>query len=185
MGVNVNIGLPNNAQLRDVANTIGILAGLKPVERALDNARDSFFIEVPGVSLRPCGPGLESCAYIDIRSPDGEKMVDGETDHSWLMFHFEMEMPSADDSDIRDYARGLLPSATPFWIAVGRRLVQFFGGWFIPNDCDGKVELYIAPHYLNGAVNGEAWDQQQRRIFELQPVTAKELKDAVKVAAYK
>lgn len=185
MGVNVNIGLPNNARLRDVANAIGVLAGIKPLESRIDTCPKGFFIDVPGVSLRPCGLGLESCSYIDIRVPNGKKMVDGETEHTWLMFHFEMEMPSLVNSDIRDYARGMLPIATPFWIAIGRRLVQFFGGWFIPNDCNDEVEIYAAPHYLNGAVSGDVWDQQQRRIFELQPITAEELRDAVKVATYK
>ena len=181
MSVNCSIALPNSARLSDVAKVIGILAGLKPIESPI-SASDGFFFDVPGVTTRHCGDGLETCAYIDINAPAGQKLLNG--CKTWIMFHFEFGTETA-DPDINDYCRGLLPSSTPFWCAVGRRLVRVFGGTFIPSDCDDKVELAVGAHPLNGACNGDAWYRHQRRLFEVQPLTAAEVKDAGKVAAYK
>lgn len=186
MGVDCRITFPNNVRLRDVANAIGILAGLNPVQKHISGALDSFFVDVPGVTTKSYNSlGLECCAQIDLTAPEGETLVDGKDTH-YTMYHFEYESPTA-DPDIKMYSSGISPRSTPFWIAIGKRLVETFGGSILCNDCgdNEKPDRVVGAHWLNGATNGEKWNQNQRRIFELSPVSKAEMDEARKVAAYK
>jgi hypothetical protein len=174
--------MPNNVRIRDVANAIGILAGLKPVETPINGG---FFFDVPGVEVKACGDFLADCAHINLKAPAGEKLIDGSAAHS-TMYHFEFDVP-APDPDIHEQSRGMIPPSTPFWCAVGLRLVKLFGGSFCATDTGYHEETQwsSAAHWLNGASNGAAWGQQQRRIFELGPVTKAEIEAARGMAAYK
>jgi hypothetical protein len=181
MGVDCSLTLPNNARLRDVANAIGILAGLKPEAERLSGS-DGFFFRVPGVTVK--SSRIETLAEIHIQAPDGESLVDGEK-HHWVLYHFEFEVPT-DDPNVRTYARGIMPRSTRFWIAMCCKLADVFGGVLDFNDCDDSGQDYVKPeHPLNGAVNGAAWDAQQRRIFELAPLTKKDMTAVEMMAAYR
>lgn len=165
MSVNCKISLPT-ARLRDVANAIGILAGLPVKESPIEDSK-ALFIEVEGVKTKPCGESLEGCAYINL---SGE-MIDGDKAH-YVMYHFEFDMYTAAEN-VNEVSRGMIPPSTPFWCAIGRRLVETFGGAFYASDTgdSDKPDLVVGNHYLNGATNGPEWDVQQRRIMELRPVT--------------
>lgn len=176
MGVNCRISLPT-ARLRDVANAIGILAGLPAKESPIDGSK-GVFIQVEGVKTKPCGESLEMCAYINLDGP----MVDGQKGH-YVMYHFKFDVPTAAEN-INECSRGMIPQSTPFWCAIGRRLVETFGGQFRSTDYDGDPEVSVGPHYLNGASNGPQWDAQQRRILNLKPITKADM-DAEINAAYK
>lgn len=179
MGVNCRISLPT-ARLRDVANAIGILAGLPAKESPIDGSK-ALFIEVEGIKTKSCGESLAGCAYINL---SGE-MVDGEMAH-YVMYHFEFDMYTAAEN-INECSRGMIPPSTPFWCAIGRRLVETFGGTFQASDCGDseKPDLVVGNHYLNGATNGLEWDAQQRRILELRPVTKADMARGNGGAAYK
>lgn len=173
MGDSTHIYLPHSAQLRNIANAIGILAGLKPETQKIEGS-DGFFFDVPGVSLKP----TSSFGVVEIffEAPAGQCLIDGRERH-FVYFHFEGERGTG---DIRKYDRvSLNPPSTGFWQALGRKLVDTFGGEvdYVDND---SIEFNYSrrPNRLNGACAGDAWDKHQRRIFDLKPLTKADLKAA-------
>lgn len=171
MGVDCRILLPPDARIRDVADVIGILAGLNP---EWDDSIPS--VSVPGATAKPSS--LAECAEITIVSKNGEFLVDGETSH-WLLFHWE---PSEESG-----MHLLMPHSTAFWIALGKKLVSFFGGSIDYNDCDSKDVDYRAkkPRRRNNPTVGKPWDDFQKAMFNIKPLTEKDLEKAEKYAAYK
>lgn len=176
MGVNCIIALPNNVRLRDVANAMGTLAGLPTrLEPLTDN---SVHVVVNGVKTSPCGEALEGCAYIDL-TKTGKHIAH-------VMYHFEFEQDIGEEN-IKDHCRGMIPSSTPFWCAMGRRLVEVFGGSYESQDVGWGHEAKVSypPNRLNGAVNGAEWDAHMRRLAALKPITEAEIKACEGEAAYK
>lgn len=177
MGVDCKITLPNSARLRDIANALGILAGL-PVKLRNIPGSDGVFIDVEGVKTNPST--IPECAEIDLKGA----MVDGFSHHH-VLYHFEWE--GRGGGDIRTgQTRGIMPRSTPFWIAVAKKLVMHFGGDVDYSDCDSsECDLSYPENPLNGAVNGRAWDEHQRSIFALAPVNEADMQEAAQYAAYK
>lgn len=165
MGVNCIITLPNNARLRDVANAMGTLAGLPTHLEPL--GEDSVHVVVNGVKTSPCGEGLEACAYIDLTKA-GKRIAH-------VMYHFEFDTGKG---DVKDSCRGMIPDSTPFWCAMGRRLVEVFGGTYESQDCGRGIEAYASQkkNRLNGAVDGEEWNHHMRRLAAIKPITEAEIK---------
>lgn len=174
MGVNCIITLPNNARLRDVANAMGTLAGLPTHLEPL--GEDSVHVVVHGVNTSPCGECLESCAYIDLTKA-GKHIAH-------VMYHFEFE---TGDGNVKDSCRGMIPGSTPFWCAMGRRLVEMFGGTYESQDGEWGTEAKVSHpiNRLNGAVDGEEWNQHMQRLAALKPITEAEIKACEGEAAYK
>jgi hypothetical protein len=82
--------------------------------------------------------------------------------------------------------RLMMPPSTPFWIAVGKGLCKFFGGRIDYNDCDSTDwdRVYRRPRKNNSPGDGEEWNDFQQAMFDLKPVSVKEMKEANAVAAY-
>jgi len=83
--------------------------------------------------------------------------------------------------------RLLLPRSTPFWIALGVRLVDFFGGTVDYSDCDSvDVDYQVAAKSAldNGPTDGEAWNVMQQRIIDLKPLSRQEIEAAAAFASY-
>jgi hypothetical protein len=81
-----------------------------------------------------------------------------------------------------------MPRSTPFWIAVGKRLVQFFGGEIDYQDCDEIDVDFARPSKslkINDPQDDDEWDTFQRRLFRLKPLMVEDIKDADQYAAYK
>jgi hypothetical protein len=178
MGVDTCIYLEGDVKVQDVAEVIGIFAGLKPYRYDHDDAwgnKDCWWTKVDGVEVKA---GIVSCAEIIITAPEGETLVDGEESH-WVLYHFE-------PSDKESYMRLVMPRSTPFWIAVGKKLVKFFGGKMDYNDCDEKRVDYRAkkPRRVNCPQDGKEWEDFQTEMLNLKPVTVADLKAAQKYAAY-
>lgn len=170
MGVNCNISLPANVRVDDVASVMGAAAGCE-VRKMLLNGTDSWAVRVLGVDVR----GSDTCpgmAVITIHNPT----LDSESKH-WCYYHFEH----------RGGRRLLSPKSTAFWIAVGRRLVEFFGGRIDYRNCAdvGFLEIPDKPDGLNHAEDGAEWDALQMRIAAVKPITKAEWRSLDAVAAYK
>ena len=175
MGVDCKIILPANVRLKDVADVIGVAAGFKPEKSPLGSSHpDSWAVRVPGVRVSSFNcQGLESCAKIELV---GETM-DGVKDH-YVMYHFEYD----------DGQRLLAPRSTAFWLGIGHRLVDFFGGSIDYQDCDDSYKDYSVPgksDELNQPEGGDEWDSLQERMFAVKPLTKEELKRFNKLTAYK
>lgn len=164
MGVDCRINLPADVRLSDVAEAIGILLGCKPERHDFD--RGGWCCRVPGAETTPAS--VDTCAEIKIKPPKGEPR--------WFLYHFEVEYDG----------RLIMPRATDVNIALGRRLVQFFGGRLDYNDCDSTDwnEAYDRPRPRNNPSDGAEWDSFQAEMMELKPLTPTEIKKAKGVASY-
>ena len=94
---------------------IGVLSGSRAERRPISNPK---FVLVPCVSVSPSI--LPEVAAIENQG----KLVDGQTLHH-VAFHFE-------DSQHSLYSRLLIPPSTPYWLAVGRGLL----------DCSNSFEAF-------------------------------------------
>jgi hypothetical protein len=173
MGVDCLIKLNSRCCLRDVADVIGILSGLKPGRRWFNGGPD-WGVEVRGVSVEStCVPEM---AEIRIYAVSQDMLVDGTVGHT-VMFHWEGD----------NGGRVLSPPSTPFWCALAKRLVDVFGGSVDFNDCDDSDEDYRADpptEYDPVASDDAPWYVWQEIQMGLKPLTKKKLKAGRRVAAY-
>jgi hypothetical protein len=161
MGINTKIFLPHSARLRDVSNVIGMLVGCPHTSNR--------FLVVDGVEIKG-NPTMPECPIISIKpehfSKDVFKARDG--DPIYWLFHYETE------SD----ARLIAPGSNKFSIALGKRLVDFFGGWVDFNDCDSLHRDHEAPipaFGVNSAEDGKPFWDLQKRMASVKPLTLKEI----------
>tara|TARA_Y100000310_G_scaffold343303_1_gene450278 strand:- start:449 stop:1126 length:678 start_codon:yes stop_codon:yes gene_type:complete len=163
MGVNVHTKLPADVRLEDAADVIGILAGLPIIN-------DASYLRVDGVKVQGAanGTAMPQIAEMYFRGA----MVDGEIDHFGL-WHFEG--PGG--------TRSFNPASTPFWIAICRRLVDFFGGELVYYDIsDSLCDYRKIPRFSNDVEDHYGGDdlffRMQERKRNLKPITLEELADA-------
>lgn len=163
MGVDCRVILPDRVRVRDVAEVIGILAGLN---RSWDSTKS--WIEVEGVKVETTS--VPEMVSIILRG----SLIDEQSDHS-ANFHFE-----------GNPGRLLFPRSTAFWIAVSKGLIDFFGGELDYNDSDSIDIDYKVPAKPNIAPEkGKDWYDFQEALYNIKPLTIYDLIDANQYAAYK
>ncbi len=151
MGANTYIKLPANVRVRDIATVIAVAVGF------------SAELEGRGTYIVARAPGVKINSTI---SPSDYTL---EFDDRHCYFHYE-----ADDFD----GRLLSPRSTAFWVAVGKRLVDFFGGTMIYNDCGDQDNNYHVPdkdRATNAPTDGMAWRDFQKRLVMVLPIHKDEL----------
>jgi len=174
MGLDAYIYLPKDARIRDVAKVMGLLMGLPPV---WDGVSDARWITVDGTSAEGIKE-IPECANIYVEAPKGEKLIDGKRIH-FCMFHYELS------GKYSNYSL-LMPRSTAFWIAVGIGLCKFFGGAIDYNDCDegGINRRFKRPRKNNAPEDGKPWDDFQKELETVKPLTKKDIEKAVKFSGY-
>ena len=127
MGVDCKILIPSDAKFTDVVSVMGIAAGCGKEKIPLSNPhQDSWYVGVKGVRVEQSNtPILAMCPSIFLEI----KTIDGVEDH-YVMFHGEP------GSSTHGQWKLLMPPSTPFWIAIGMKLIGMFGGEMDCNDCD-------------------------------------------------
>ena len=174
MGVNSHIYLDPTARLSDVTLVIGILAGLKAEKRFYDGK----YATTGPYGARVEGVKAEACSFPELAAITIENGIGGTGRHCY--WHWESEPNIAIPN-----AHMLSPKANPFWIAVGKRLVDFFGGIMVYSDCDGNIDHAAnRPRDTNFVQTGKAWADFQDEMLALQPVTLEEYHEANKLSAY-
>lgn len=170
MGVDITLSLPGDVRIRDVADIIGILAGC-PITEHTGNY--GTFKMVEGVKILGCNE--IPCSEIVFTAPKGRTLIDGEDAHT-VLFHYEGVK----------YERSMIPRSTPFWIAVARRLVDFFGGTLVYQDCGTGRPNYRKPkpRKSNNPEDGKAWHKFQAAKYGVRPLTMADVVAADKWAAY-
>ena len=175
MGVDTRIYLPTTCSVRNVGNVMGAYMGL-PVKKQSFRDNTGYYVIVDGVQIN--GVPDISCIAIDLKG----KLVDGE-EHHHLLFHFETEY--------QDTPMFLLcPRSTPLWIAIGKKLINFFGGHMVYQDCgdwDDLENIYSQPCKslrYNRPSDGDAWTAFQDKILSIVPLTQDDLNECKKYAAY-
>ena len=155
MSVNTYILLPNEARPEDVLLVLGILCGKKATMQPLGESSEHVVVE--GVSLQ-AAPNQFGC---------GRMVVDGICSLFCI-------------ANSQNGQRGDYAVKTGFWIPcpcndyyqrLGVELVRFFGGEVDFNDCDSTDVDFAwstAPDLM--AVNGQAWNDLQKRIFAVKPI---------------
>ena len=173
MGVDTKIILPHDVRVRDVAQVVGILSGIKP-EWEFSSDKTAKWVKVKGVIIEGIPIMPECCRIFTIGDTIRQK-----NDSIHVLYHFE----SGDEID----GRLLMPRSTPFWIAVGLRLIQFFGGSIDFNDCD-SIDIdktFKKPRKKNNPSTGKEWDDFQEEKFGLEPLTQKEIDGCKEFTSYK
>ncbi len=151
MGVDCRIILPHNVRVDDVVKVIGIAAGFKP---ELIHETWGSYVKVAGVKIE--NTSVPSMCQINF-------------DGRFVYYHFEAE---------NGKGRLLNPKSTDFWIAIGRRLVDFFGGELDYSDCDIDDVDYARKskgNNLNCPSNGKPWMSFQNRLMEIKPIHISEM----------
>lgn len=163
MGINTCILLPVQARIEDVAQVMGILAGLKP-EREELSCPDSWCVRVPGASIHASSSQF-GCGDIILNG----KMADGTWSHSCFVIAV-----SSSGQQAGYYTKAGLwisTAVSPFWEAIAEGLVRFFGGEYDRNDCDDVDCDFAWPQQPDiTACDGEAWNEFQMRKMDVKPI---------------
>ena len=184
MGVDTKVLLSGDVQIREVGKVLAILAGLPKNRRVLDERSNpgAWYVDITDISKTTprltyhSVDGVPSMVEIILKG----KMVDGEESHI-VSYHFE---PS--DGKREHGMRLLYPRSTPFWCAIGKELVKFFGGWIDYNDCDLTEVDFRAryPKLRNCPSEGKPWQAFQQKMWNLQPITVKDMQAVRKLTGY-
>ena len=172
MGSDTNIYLPANVRAVDVAKVIGALLGERTEKRHFSQSIGGGWSADNASRVEPTT--VPTMAMIYIGAP-------GEMKKSFY-YHFECsEKPGC---------RLVSAHNTPKVIAVGRALVDFFGGSVVYNDC---ADTGNKPNYQrtpksdedNCPNDGTPWYHLQQRIIDIKPIGEAELEKVRPFASYK
>jgi len=167
MSVNTNIFLPSDVRCLDVAKAVAVLAGLSP------SATDYGFT-VAGLKIASLGDMPGPTVRISLTG----SMVDGEIEHQFYL--------SYESSDLPGHDRVISVASTAFWVAMGQRLIRFFGGALVYADCEcqepGEYKIRTWPYPRE--VDDSGCLELSSRIFKLKTLTDRELKSAADYAYY-
>ena len=111
--------------------------------------------------------------------------------HYLGMYHLYLE----DDTHALNNEKCMNPNSTPVWLAIGKRLVDFFGGKMMFADCSddsdpknwyiGKSAKYGPKNKESDANDGDSrWYQFFNALNTESMLTAKEIKDMIPNSAY-
>lgn len=148
MGCSTYIYLPGNVRVRDVASVMGAIMGCPKRFENFSSGSDGY-TKVDNVEVE--STGCPELAYIKIKN-------------RVAYYHFET---------FEDNKRLVSTNSTSFWNVVGRRLVDFFGGYVDYNDCDEtEVDYVVAskPISVNAPSDGDEWYVLQDRILNITPI---------------
>jgi hypothetical protein len=164
MGCDCKIRLPAKARVGEVADVIAKLFGCRSEIKNFDRS-EGIFCDISGVKTVPSS--MVECCYIEISKPCGFKYQ--------YLYHFEAE----------DFGRLIMPASSALGIALGRRLVQYFGGSVDYNDCDEEEANFRSRGYKYAYANdGKAWEKKERYKNDIKALTRAEVKNCEKYAAY-
>lgn len=159
MGIDTRILLPTNVRIHDVATVIAKLVGIPVTKEILDKHSYHAKIapETDNRGLKVVTSSVPSMLMIqwwggsEVR-PQGN-----------MFYHYESGY---------DYFMGVLHGDDGA-IAIGKGLVDFFGGIVDFNDCDNEDHDYSMPtksRKMNAPEDGPEWHNFQDRILALEPL---------------
>lgn len=170
MGVSCAIVLPYEARSIDIAKIIGMSCGL-PFEMKQLGQVPGTYLNVEGVTLRESAAG-PTCGELCWQDLDGTQRH--------VLWHYEFNP----NSRKLPRGRGMLPPSTAFWICIGKRLVDFFGGWVDFNDCDSqRCDYWRKMNHQCDPEDGKPWQDQQFAMASILPISADEFEAALPHAA--
>jgi hypothetical protein len=161
MGVDCKIHIPADVKLRDLEVAMGVAAGFCKEKKACGN---SFYVKIEGVKVKG-SEMFPMCPTIVLE----QQTLDKITGHH-VMYHLE-------DSETHGKFKLLMPRSTPFWIAMGVKLVTIFGGYIDYNDCDEIKSDFKRkkPRKFNDPGDGVEWEELQQALWDIKPITQEDL----------
>lgn len=176
MGVDCKILLPARARVRDVATALAMCVDVPATLEPLSGG--SVYCRVDGITYS--APIPDTPMWTDIKLPTAR--VKSTLFKKLLKEHgctigYDFEGPQG--------RRLISGRSYALRLALGKRLVEFFGGILIPCDTNNKILLQVKERSDIDATSGKPWDRFQRRMFAITPLTIAELKEADNYAAYK
>lgn len=179
MGVDIRLGLEAGTDLRDLGNAIGRLLG-NPSRRR--GGMYTGWTETVGVKVKAnqVVPGLMD---ISVFAPKGKRLVDGEEAYG-ITFHTLWHRGEAESEKGMLFA---IPRSRALNIALAKRLVEYFGGKLSYQDTTDKVDVAIPWDASKGGrlYRHHGYEAYLEGIFDLTPLTKRDLLEADAVAAYR
>ena len=79
-----------------------------------------------------------------------------------------------------------MPRSTAEWLAIGKALVDFFGGDLTYADTVGGIDYSVkwGSRNRNAPTDGKPWQDFQKRIFKVRTLTGDDVRAMEKHAAY-
>lgn len=186
MGVNARVTLPSTVRAEDVMMVIGILAGHAVEKSPFSSGNGGWSAEFVG-RKNPVKAHMFRGANtvpdifdvtVDWLRPDGKLEVRSAT------YEFEHEEHTRSGNLINRGNRGLYPKSNPFWVAVSRKLVAFFGGSMIANDSDDSGRYSrSSPRWLGRDNDGALFCAKQEAFLKLKAITKDDLLKALEQGA--
>lgn len=164
MSVETVVYLPGDACLDDVADVMGIALGLPVTWKMEDNAE---WVHVEGVEVKPSSDPV----IAHIRLIGNFPLIDSRQ----LDFRYHFESP--------DGGRMIRLLSTPLWVALGQKLVEFFGGE--QRYRDETVDLkYHRPRIRNNPEEDKEWDAFQKAKSLVRPLVRADIEYCRPFSAY-
>jgi len=175
MGVSCNIYLPPDVRADHIADVVAILTGSKVTETRIGGSSAIFTDILPEPIQTPFSNDI-GAGWIIPQSEFAKEIY-----VKLAVFH-------ATPFKGQTYTN-ISFGSSPVRVAIASRLIHWFGGVVVANDCSGDVthrsnrhcpteEDGILPH-------DAAWDDYQRALLRLRPLRKREIEAARKYAAYK
>lgn len=197
MGTNTNIYLPLDVNVELAAKAIGVMLGL-PTKfrevrpRSMGPNSTYWESDVRGIRYRRMG-SIASHATVEFlfRHPDKKKsLTSGYEAESAYFTLAERCYPKIGGENFWNVVGCI--SSTPFWCALAKNLVDFFGGYAHFEDTDDPKGKNVyrgrrrCPADRAGLIpdDGSAWSRFHEALTKLTPPTPKEIKAARGVAHY-
>lgn len=163
MGVNTLIYLKPSMSTREICDVIGILKGAKKTKSSLTDTVD--YIKVEHSQVKPSC--VAECCELHL-------------ENGYYLLHYEPDYTPIEG------ARLIMPRSQSEEIAIGKRLVDIFGGYVVYQDTDDRKADYIGyPERVYLLNRDKEFDEWQNFLENLKPLTQKEIKDCEQYAAYK
>ncbi len=182
MGVDARISLPGNVRLRTVIDVMAKLLGA-PVKKEDLNSRGhpgAWYARADrGVVEYQIHDSMPECVGVTIHQIDSALI--GQKSYHFL-YHFEFG-----GSRGRGSSRGMMSRSYASNIALYKRLADFFGGTVDYSDCDSNDCDYVVPAKTdskNCPEDGDPWQNLQKRIMAIQPLTNEEIDALDHLATY-
>lgn len=133
-----------------------------------------------------------SCDYVKLVNTHTPTMVSiefttpyGERRH--LFFHFEADGQTQSGGVAAGY-RLLSLASSARNVAIAKRLVRFFGGRVIYQDCSSKTfmhpDMVSVENPINAANDGQPYFRMQKALADIKPLSQEEIEACIKQAAY-
>ena len=171
MGCCTQISLPADVRVNDAAKVIGALVGFPKYKKHFQGSACCVAM-VDGYEISNC-ENLPEMVSINLIL----ETLDGQEGH-YCFYHFEGN---------QNGERSICPPSTPFWIAVGLRLVKFFGGSIKFKDYTESPSIdvvYNKPRKTNFVEDGQEWDDFQQDILDIEPISKEDILQCVESAEY-